>query len=131
LAAEVACSYVNEAMASLLAPRQLGFGIPGDDIEAAVHDTRRYVEHMKPGHVLVKIDFTNAFNTIRRDCILEAIANQLSELLPFVLSTMDNSSDLQFGEYILHSKDGAQQGDPLVHYIFVSFSMTCSHSRAN
>jgi len=29
LAAKVACRYVNEAMASLLASRQVGFGIPG------------------------------------------------------------------------------------------------------
>jgi len=61
----------------------------------------------------VKIDFTNAFNTIRRDCILEAIANQLPEFLPCVSSTMNNSPDLQFGKYILHSQEGAQQGDPL------------------
>jgi len=26
---------------------------------------------------------------------------------------MDNSSDIQFGEYILHSQEVAQQGDPL------------------
>jgi len=68
---------------------------------------------MKPGHVLVKIDFTNAFNTLRRDCILEAIAKQLPELLPFVSSTMDNSTDLQFGEYILQSQEGDQHSDPL------------------
>jgi len=70
---------------------------------------------MKPGRVLVKIDFTNAFNTRpkRRDCILEEIAKQLPEVLPFVSSTMDNSTDLQFGEYILQSQEGAQQGDPL------------------
>jgi len=91
----------------------LGFGIPGDGIEVAVHNTRRYVEHIKPGHVLVKIDFTNAFNTRRRDCILEEIVKQLTELLPFVSSTVDNSSDLQFGEFILQSQEGTQQGDTL------------------
>lgn len=112
LAAKVACSYVKEASATLLAPRQLGFGVPGG-IEAAVHATRRYVEHMKPGHVLAKIDFTNAFNTLRRDCILEAVAKHFPELLPFVSSTVVDSSDLQFGEYILQSQEGAQQGDPL------------------
>ena len=33
-------------------------------------DILRYVENMPQGHVFVKIDFTNAFNTLRRDVIL-------------------------------------------------------------
>jgi len=118
-------------MASLLAPRQLGFGI-SDIIEAAVHATRRYVEHMKPGHVLVKVDFTNAFNTIRRDYILEEIANHLPELLPFVSSTMDNSSDFQLENIYCSHKKALSRVTLWVHYTFVSFSKTyCSHSRVN
>jgi hypothetical protein len=112
LAAKVACSYVKEASAALLAPRQLGFGVPGG-AEAAVHAARRYLDHIKQGQVLVKIDFRNAFNTLRRDSILEAVAKHFPELLPFALSTIDTPSDLLFGDFVLQSEEGAQQGDPL------------------
>ena len=71
LTAKIACSHAREVSVTLLAPRQLGFGIAGG-AEAAVHAARRYVENMNQGQVFVKIDFKNAFNTLRRDSILEA-----------------------------------------------------------
>ncbi len=112
LTAKVACSYVKESSATLLAPRQLGFGIAGG-AEAAVRAARRYVDSMKPNEVFVKIDFRNAFNTLRRDSILEAVAKYFPELLRFVESTIGQTSTLQFGDFTLQSDEGAQQGDPL------------------
>ena len=112
LTAKVSCCHVKEASATLLAPRQLGFGIAGG-AEAAVRAARRYVENMNQGQVFVKIDFKNAFNTLRRDSILEAVAMYFPELLAFAQSTMDQESVLQFGDFVLQSAEGAQQGDPL------------------
>ena len=112
LAAKVACSYVKEAGATLLSPRQLGFGVNGG-AEASVRAARRYVENMKSGHLLIKTDFRNAFNTIRRDAIFEAVAKHFPELFMYVTSSMGSPSNLQFGNYVLHSNEGAQQGDPL------------------
>ena len=62
---KMACSYLKGAGAELLAPRQLGFGIKGG-AEAAVRAARRYIDKMEDGKVFVKIDFKNAFNTLRR-----------------------------------------------------------------
>ena len=112
LTAKVACSYAKEASATLLAPRQLGFGVQGG-AEAAVRAARRYLEKMEQGKLLVKIDFRNAFNTVRRDAILEAVAKHFPELLPFAQSTMGSPTDLQFADFVLLSEEGAQQGDPL------------------
>jgi hypothetical protein len=42
----------SEQAVTLLAPRQLGFGVPGG-IEAAAHATRRYVDSLPAGHVYV------------------------------------------------------------------------------
>ena len=112
LAGKVACSLVSERAAALLSPRQLGFGVKGG-AEAAVHACRRYVENMPHGHVFVKIDFTNAFNTVRRDVILEAVAQHLPDLLPYASSSFSEHSVLQFGEFSVLSQEGAQQGDPL------------------
>jgi len=112
LAGKVACSHVRAASATLLAPRQLGFGIQGG-AEAAVRAARRFVDNMERGQVFLKIDFRNAFNTLRRDSILEAVAKHFPELLTYVASTMGGPSDLQFGNFVLQSQEGAQQGDPL------------------
>ena len=98
--------------AAQLAPRQFGFGVTGGT-EAAVHACRRYVENMPQGHVFVKIDFTNAFNTLRRDVVLEAVESYLPELLPYASASYSGDSDLQFGDFSLQSQEGAQQGDPL------------------
>jgi len=74
---------------------------------------RRYVETMERGQLLIKIVFTNAFNTLRIDSILQAVGKHFPQLLHFAASTIDSLSDLQFGEFIIQSKDSAQQGDPL------------------
>ncbi len=112
LAGKVACRLVSPRAAALLAPRQLGFGVTGGT-EAAVHACRRYVENMPQGHVFVKIDFTNAFNTLRRDVILEAVERHLPELLLYTSASYSGDSDLQFGQFALQSQEGAQQGNPL------------------
>ena len=71
------------------------------------------MESMHDRNLLVKIDFQNAFNTVRRDAILEAVAKHLPEFLPFACSSMAYPSELQFGKFMLVSEEGAQQGDPL------------------
>src|SRR5208282_5436515 len=81
--------------------------------EAAVRAARRYIDNMEDGQVFVKIDFKNAFNTLRRDSILEAVSKYFPELLPFASSSIGCASDLQFGEFNVTSNEGAQQGDPL------------------
>ena len=55
--------------------------------EAAVHATRRFVSAMGLGQVLVKLDFTNAFNTLRRDAMLEAVYVAIPEIHPFALQS--------------------------------------------
>ena len=96
--------------AALLAPCQLGFGVRGG-VEAAVHAARRFITNLKPGKLFLKIDFKNAFNTVRRDIILEAVAEYFPELLTFATSTLSDPSDLMFGDFHLSSEEGAQQGD--------------------
>ena len=112
LAAKEACNHIKKTSATLLAPRQLGFGIAGG-AEVAVRAARIYVDSMQHGQVFIKIDFKNAFNTLRRDSILEAVAKHFPELLPFAQSTIGEISSLQFGDFVLQSEEGAQQGDPL------------------
>jgi len=60
-----------------------------------------------PGQVFVKIDFQNAFNTLRGNLILEAVAKYFPELLVFAQSTFGQASVLQFGDFVLQSAEGA------------------------
>ena len=117
LAGKVAGRRVAARAAALLAPKQLGFAMPGG-AEAAVHAARRYVSDLPHGHVFVKVDFSNAFNTIRRDVVLEAVSRFLPELLPYTLSAYRNESKLSFGGYTVPSQEGVQQGDPLGPLLF-------------
>ena len=66
-------SHVIERRSNDLSPIQVGVGISGG-AEAAVHSIRRIVDNLPDNHVLVKLDFVNAFNAVRRDTILQSTA---------------------------------------------------------
>uniref|UniRef100_A0A1X7U4B2 Reverse transcriptase domain-containing protein n=1 Tax=Amphimedon queenslandica TaxID=400682 RepID=A0A1X7U4B2_AMPQE len=64
-------------MSSLLAPRQLGYGIPGG-LEAAVHAARYFLRNMDDSSAFLKLDFRNAFNSIHRSKMLAAVSDLFS-----------------------------------------------------
>ena len=79
LVAKTACRIMCDRAVSKLAPTQLGFGVQ-HGAEAAVHAARTYLQDLAPGRAILKIDFSNAFNSLRRDVILQSIQNELPEL---------------------------------------------------
>ena len=85
LVAKNAVSKVVNDATNLLAPRQLGYGISGG-VEAAVHATRRYLNQLQTDKALIKLDFRNAFNSVRRDKMLEAVQDLIPSIYPFVHS---------------------------------------------
>ena len=112
LAAKCAGNRVMQAMGALLAPHQLGYGVPLG-AEAAVHATRVFLQNLQLGHLILKLDFRNAFNCLRRDKMIKAVGKLVPELLPLVLSAYGSPSSLFYGENIILSSEGVQQGDPL------------------
>ena len=116
ITAKVASLKVRDEMAVLLAPHQLGYGMKGG-AEAAVHATRLYVQDLEQQCVL-KLDFKNAFNTLRRDKMLHAVHACIAALLPFIHSSYSAPSLLYWGEEIIQSREGVQQGDPLGPLLF-------------
>ena len=92
LAAKCANSHVIKRRSKKLQPVEVGAGVPGG-AEAAVHAIRRLVNHTPDDHVLVKLDFTNAFNTVRRDLILISTADKTPELYYFVHASLACSSN--------------------------------------
>jgi len=114
---------VREDTVLKLAPAQLGFGVP-QGAEAAAHAARCFLSNVADGHALLKIDFSNAFNTLRRDTMLDVIKKELPALFPFIDSCYSASSFLRFGNFTLQSDEGPQQGDPLGPLLFCTTVMT-------
>ena len=85
LAAKAIGSQLKSRMGDLLMPRQLGYGTPRG-CEAVVHAVRMYLHQLSPANAILKLDFSNAFNSIRRDTMLKAVGDLAPELLRFVPS---------------------------------------------
>ena len=117
LAAKCVSAAVKEEMGSLLFPTQLGFGTPMG-AEATVHAARSYLNGMIEGNSLVKLDFQNAFNSIRRDSMLKSVLEKVPLVFPLAFTSYCQPTFLFFGNYIIHSCEGVQQGDPLGPLLF-------------
>ena len=114
-------------MAACFLPVQIGFGVPRAT-EAVAHAARAYVAGLQPGEGLLKLDFKNAFNLISRDCIFQTVHEELPELYPFVHMCYYTVSFLNFGEYLLLSDEGVQQGDPLGPLLFCASLLKLARS---
>ena len=117
LVSKCASTFGINQLGEYFLPHQLGVGTPGG-CEAAVHSARRYLSSMPDGHAFVKLDFSNAFNNISRSSMLSSIRDRLPELFSYCFSSYGNSSFLFFGDRIILSQEGTQQGDPLGPLIF-------------
>ena len=117
LAAKVASSKLQEEMATLLAPKQLGHGVKSG-VEAAIHSARLFLNYISPLKALVKLDFENAFKSLWRDKMLSSVGELAPDILPFVHSAYSSPSSLYCGNDILQSSEGVQQGDPLGPLLF-------------
>lgn len=63
--------------------------------------------------MFVKLDFSNAFNSVCRDAKQEAVALQAPSLLGYIDSPYGDVTCLKPGEFVVDSAEGIQQGDPL------------------
>jgi len=81
LVSKCANTHAVSRLAAFFRPVQLGVGTPGG-CEAAVHSARRFLESMPKDNVLVKLDFSNAFNCLHRSDMLQSIADRVPELFP-------------------------------------------------
>ena len=75
---------VQERLGEPFRPVQLGYGTKGG-CEIAVHATRAFLEKGTDDiKCLLKLDFKNAFNTIRRDRLLDNVKEIIPEYLPYI-----------------------------------------------
>jgi len=117
LVAKFVVSMVSSEASSFLKPRQIGVGLKFAT-EAVAHASRSYISNLTVGQAVLKLDFNNAFNSVHREVMLSALGEKIPKLQPFVNLCYGESSYLFFGDEIVMSEEGAQQGDPLGSLLF-------------
>lgn len=117
IAAKVACKASREQISDALGSQQLGFAKPGG-MEAAVHATRSFIDSRKSATALIKLDFRNAFNSLRRDHMLNMVREYAPELFHHAELAYREPSHLLYEQHIIQSATGIQQGDPLGPALF-------------
>ena len=96
------------------AAKQMGVAVPGGADIACTAARAAFTK----SRTSVKLDFANAFNTVYRGAVFEAVAELLPEWLPFVTAAYAEDSWLFFGPRCLPSAGGVQQGDVLGPALF-------------
>ncbi|KAL0227096.1 hypothetical protein P9112_014420 [Eukaryota sp. TZLM1-RC] len=64
------------------------------------------------------LDFKNAFNFVKRNCIFDVLLHDFPELTAYFYLFYGKKSDLIFDSFTLESSSGVKQGDPLGPLLF-------------
>jgi len=119
LVAKCLCKETQSRALFHLYPLQIGVSLPlGTEagIKAARQWCQRNAGH--PDKVMLKIDFENAFNCVDRQQILQQCRDKIPSLSPWAEWCYAEPSKLWFGESVVSSESGVQQGDPLGPLLF-------------
>ena len=120
IAAKCTDNYATNQLTGYFSSIQLGIGTPGGS-EAAVHATRRFIEAMPDGYVVAKLDFCNAFNSLRRDLMLRSVHSTVASIYRFCHLRYSNTS-------ILKSEMTEQSCHRRVRVKAIHFALSCSVS---
>lgn len=113
LVAKIVGRRIQHALGERLRPKQLGYGTKGG-AEAIVHAARSFVEEDSAEvRVFLKLDFRNAFSCLRRDVLLNAVKLNAPEFYAYFWQSYRQSSSLFYGDHVIKSATGVQQGDPV------------------
>ena len=69
---------------------------------------------------MLKVDISNAFNSVNRDCFLNQMATIFPKAYNWSKWLYEEKTPLLFSNYTIWSETGVQQGDPLGPLLFCS-----------
>jgi hypothetical protein len=112
-------SVVREDASHFLWPLQVGVADP-NGLEKAVHTARAWCRRHTGSttKVFLKLDFSNAFNSVSRTTVLQEVREIFPQLARGTTWCYGQPTRLQFGARTLESCCGVQQGDPLGPLLF-------------
>jgi hypothetical protein len=119
LVSKCCCEATVEDAKVIFGPLQVGVATQGG-AEASVHAVRKLAEEFgeDPGKIMLKVDFSNAFNLVDRTQMLAQVYEKLPSLYRWVEFCYSHPAHLFFGTSVLQSAAGVQQGDPLGPLLF-------------
>lgn len=118
IVAKAVLAQVMGQTAQIFGDLQLGVGRKGGIEHIAFSCQKCVAENIdNPDFVGIKVDMKNAFNTLLRSKMLNA-AKRFPVLAHWLSTCYGSHSNLWFGEFILSSQKGVQQGDPLGPLLF-------------
>jgi hypothetical protein len=119
LAAKCLAKKHTQAIKNILGDKQLGFAVKGG-AEAAIHSLRAYTEcEQNAKKLVIKLDFKNAFNTMKRDYLLRRVKSLIPQLYPSTYQALRRPSLLLYeNKHVILSETGVQQGDPMGGALF-------------
>ena len=114
LVAKCFCVGGKEDISLAFKDRNYGVGCPGG-VEVVAHSLRDTLEtHKTSKFGLLKIDFRNAFNEIKRDHFVKKVSEMFPAMSSWTQWCYGESTMLLYDhEHIIESQAGVQQGDPL------------------
>ena len=115
LAAKVGCFAVSRAVSHELLPIQLGVSVKGG-AEAAVHAVRTFIANNidSSDHIIIgKLDMMNAFNSVRRDHVLQTCLDRTPEIANLSILAFSKPLSVIDSGHSITSSTGVQQGDPI------------------
>ena len=119
LVGKVLCKTVQDSATDYFWPHQVGVAC-SQGTECAVHVVNQWVARnaTTANRVVLKLDFANAFNTVDRAAALAELRNNFPQLSRWAQWLYGHHSHLFFGERLLASQTGVQQGDPICPLLF-------------
>lgn len=117
LSNDVPCNYDKSTHDKLKEKHPYVAAVTSPDAHDENHESVE-VDTAEIAEILVKVDVKNAFNSVRRDVMLNTIKEKVPEIFPYLYQCYANHSNLYLGDWIILSALGCQQGDPLVPPIF-------------
>ena len=110
-----------EDLGRSLAPLQLAVGVSGG-VEALVHAVKSALAS-DPDAALLSVDMANAFNTLDRSALFDAVQQRAPSLLAFVQWSYGAPTDLHIvgapaGTAPIQSRMGVRQGDTLAGLLY-------------